>query len=428
MKPTICPIGNGATLTAVRTDRFKNELFTVQYVLPVTAETTQKYTLLAEVLPRGTEQYPTKALFHRRLDDLYASTIAPFRHRTGDAQIWGLAADFLGARFVGGGEGILPQIVEMTAECLGRPYLPNGVFHEPYVESEKRHIRDVIRARINDPRTLARARCRALLCPGEPYALSLSGEEETIEELNAENLTAQWRELIATAVPNFFYVGNTPPEQVAERIKAAFSIPDGRFERYPTIVRRQIGDPARKCEEMPFCQGQLTIGYRTDITVSHPLAAAMTVFNEIFGASPVSKLFLNVREKRGLCYRCGSLLDLYKGVMFVGAGMKAENREVTEAAIRAEFEAMTRGEIDDAELNAAKRSLDNSYRQIYDSPVALAAFTLHHAAAGSRESVEERRAAVAAVTRDNVAEAAARVREGAVYFLKGTLAGGEVDE
>ena len=428
MTPTVYPVGNGATLTAVQTDRFKSELFTVQYVLPIEAETAQGYALLSEVLCRGTERYPSKALFHRRLDDLYASSIAPFCRRVGDAQTWGLAADFLGARFVGGGEGILPQIVELTAECLGRSYLPNGVFHEPYVESEKRHLRDLIRARINNPRALAHARCRALLCPGEPYALPLSGEEETIDKWNAENLTAQWRDLIATAVPSFSYVGATPPERVAEQIRAAFAIPEGTFKPYPTQIKRQTGDPVRKCEEMPLCQGQLSIGYRTDITITHPLAAAMVVFNEIFGGSPMSKLFLNVREKRSLCYRCGSVLDLYKGTVFAGAGMKAENREVTEAAIRAEFEAMARGEIGEAELNAAKRSLDHAYRRIYDSPSALAGFTMNRAAVGSRESVEDRRAAVAAVTRDEITEAAARVREGAVYFLKGTLSGGEIDE
>ena len=231
-----------------------------------------------------------------------------------------------------------------------------------------------------------------------------------------------------TAVPTFFYVGNTASETVADMISAALVIPRGEAARYPTKIAPQVGAPARKTEEMPLCQGKLAIGYRTDISLSHPLAAAMTVLNEIFGGSPASKLFLNVREKRSLCYHCESSLDLYKGTIMVSADMKAENREAAETAVHEEFHALLRGEISDVELHAAKRSLDHTYHQTCDVPSSLSDFYMARVSVGNRESVEERRAAVAAVTRDEIAEAAKHVREGAVYFLQGTLSGEEEEE
>lgn len=421
MTPKILRIGEHATLLALQTDRFKSELLNVQFAVPTKKETAQRYALLFELLRRGTERYPTKAQFYRRLDDLYASNVQPYCRRAGDMQLLGLTAEFLGARFVGGGTGLLPEMCEMLAELLLHPYTPGGVFHTPYLESEKRHLRDVIRARINNPRGYARAECRKLLFAGEPYALSLAGEEDSVESITAEALTALWRELTSTLAPTFFYIGNTPPDTVAQLLSRTL-LPQGTLIHPVRTLVRMPGDTVLRAEEeMPLCQGKLAIGYRTDITAGHPLAAAMSMLNEIFGGSAASKLFLNVREKRSLCYHCSSSFDPYKGAIFVGSGIRVENREVTENAIRAEFEAILRGDITKTEWEAAKRSREFACRQLLDHPASLCDFYMGRHLLGIEETPEQRRAAFAAVTREDVAAAAERLREGAVFFLKGTL-------
>ncbi len=425
MKPTIYPVGNGARLLAIRTDRFKSELLSVQYALPCRAESVQNHALLFELLRRGTEQYTTKALLYRRLDDLYASSISPFNRRAGDMQLLGLNADFLGERYVGG--DLLAHIVELMAQMLYRPYCPEGHFHTPYVESEKKHLRDAIRARINSPRSYAKAHCRKLLCQGEPYALSLIGEEESIDAITPEALSAARDAVLQNVTPTFFYVGDTDPARVAELLSRAFSVA-GKAPVYSTLVKPFAGEVLRETQQMPLCQGKLYLGYRTDVSLSHPLSYATVMLNEILGGSAASKLFLNVRERRSLCYHCSSTLDLYKGVMFAGSGMKVANRALTEDAMRAEFDAIVRGEITDNELHAAKRALDNAYRQMFDNPGAMFGFYIGRALAGIDETIEERREMLGKVTRDEVVEAAAHLREGAVFFLEGTLAGEEVEE
>ncbi len=428
MTPQILRIGECATLLALQTDRFKSELLNVQFAVPTKKETAQRYALLFEMLRRGTERYPTKAQFYRRLDDLYASNIQPYCRRAGDMQLLGLTAEFLGARFVGGGAGLLPEMCRMLGEMLHRPYMPNGSFHAPYLESEKRHLRDVIRARINNPRGYARAECRKMLFAGEPYALSLAGEEGDVDAITAEALTALWQEMTSTLVPTFFYIGNTPPAEVAEHLSRALALKGSVAHPANTLVKMPADTVLRAEEEMPLCQGKLAIGYRTDITVGHPLAAAMSMLNEIFGGSAASKLFLNVREKRILCYHCSSSFDPYKGAIFVGSGIRVENREITENAIRAEFEAILRGDITKTEWEAAKRSREFACRQLLDHPASLCDFYMGRHLLGISETPEQRRAAFAAVTRDEVAKAAAHLREGAVFFLKGTLDGEEGED
>ena len=420
MKPTVYNVGEGTRLVAIRTDRFKSELLTVQFAVPIAPETAQLHALAFELLRRGTETYPTKALFHRHLDDLYATNLTPFNRRAGDAQVLGIAADFLGARFVGGGEGLLPEIVAQMAELLYRPYFPEGHFHTPYVESEKRNLADAIAAAINNPRAYARDKCRALLCEGEPYARSLIGEAHTVAAITPEALTHAWQTLLATVRPTFFYVGNSDPARVAALLTKHFDVTRGTLPHLTcsaTLPRRHKVE----VERAPLFQGKLAMGYRTDVTLTHPLSAATVYVNEIFGGSAASKLFLNVRERRSLCYHCSSALDLFKGTIFVGSGIKVENRAVTEAAIRAEFDAIVRGEISEVEFNAAKRSIDNGFRQMYDNPGALFGFYMGRMLTDSFETLESRRETLSHVTPSEVIEAAAHVREGAVFFLEGVL-------
>ncbi len=428
MKPTVYSVGERARLIAIRTDRFKSELLTVQFAVPISPDTAQQNALLFELLRRGTERYPTKALFHHHLDDLYSTAITPFNRRAGDAQVLGITADFLGARYVGGGEGLLPEIVTLISELLYHPYFPEGHFHPPYVESEKRNLVTAIRAAINNPRAYARDKCRALLCEGEPYALSLIGEEESVAAITPETLVGAWRAILNRVTPTFFYVGNSDPLRVAELLAASFDTASGEMPHY-ACTSRMPHEVRSEVERVPLCQGKLAMGYRTDVTLSHPLSPATVYVNEIFGGSAASKLFLNVRERRSLCYHCSSALDLFKGTIFVGSGMKVSNRAIAEEAIRAEFDAMVRGEISEVEFNAAKRSIDNGFRQMYDNPGALFGFYMGRALIDSEETVESRREALARVTRDEVIEAAAHVREGAVFFLQGELdEEGDADE
>lgn len=419
MIPMTYAVGERAKLLAIRTDRFKTELLAVQFACPL-EHGAQERSLLLELLRRGTERYPTKAQFYRRLDDLYASSICAYNRRAGDLHLFGYVADVLGDRFVGG-ESLLSQVVDMLSQLVLHPYLPNGIFHLPYVENEKLHLRDAIRARINNARAYARARCRSLVCEGEPYALSLIGEEETVDALEAQSLTDAWQHLISQVVPTFFYVGNSDPERLAEQLSKAF-LTVGRGIELPGTLLQMPEGPVKHAQEcMPISQGHLVMGYRTDIPLSHPLSGATVLLNEVFGGSPASKLFLNVREKHGLCYHCSSALDLYKGVCLATAGIKPEKREFAEAAMRAEMEDTLCGQISDIELNAAKRSIDHAFRQMYDQPSALANFYLTRFAVGNEDTVDMRRACVAAVTREELAEAASHLRESAVFFLRGTL-------
>ena len=148
---------------------------------------------------------------------------------------------------------------------------------------------------------------------------------------------------------------------------------------------------------------------------------AASLFNEILGGSPASKLFMNVRERMSLCYSCGSRYDSYTGNLTVSAGINVSDRELAYGAILEQIEDIKNRKVSDAELNAAKRSVAHSLRQIYDYPSDLISFHANKAIFGIETTPEEFAEHYAKVTLDEIVAVANKIKLDSVFFLEGTL-------
>lgn len=421
MKPQYFSVGRFGKLIYIPTDRFKSELLSLSFAVPLKESTAQQNAMLLALSRRGTVSYPTQTVLNRHLDHLYSTAISTANRRLGEMQQITLTADFLGARFVGGGNGLLPQVVSLLYELLCKPFTDEGgLYPDAYVSGEKQVLCDAIRAAINNPRGYALSKARELLCTGEPYALSLIGEEDTVAALTPAQLFARHAALLGEIAPLFCYVGATPAEEVCTLLERSFAEVGGRAAPFFALLKPHEGATRRAEEKMPISQGKLVLGYRTDVGATHPLAPATVLLNEIYGGSPASKLFMNVREKMSLCYHCSSAYQLQKGVLMANCGIKLSNREVAEAAMQREFDEICRGHISKAEFEAAALAVASAYRGVFDNPAGLARFYTARAMTGNEESIEQWRDRLAAVTRADVVEAAQHFKLGAVFFLKGT--------
>ena len=172
----------------------------------------------------------------------------------------------------------------------------------------------------------------------------------------------------------------------------------------------------------------MILGFHAGITVGMPEFWAMMLCNEILGVSPVSRLFVYVREERGLCYSCISEYHIDRGDVVISAGIDAARREEAEMAILEQVRIMQKGAFTDAQWEAARRSLESSYAQIGDSPKTMAGFYGLRQLFGISDTVENCLDAFRKVTREQVMKAAARLRLSMVYFLEGTGTGEETED
>lgn len=421
------------TLRVCRTDQFKTGMLSVSAVLPIKRERVWMTSLLLSVLRRGTVRYPTLADINGRLDYLYGTELSIRNFYRGDSQIIGFSADILNRTFLPNGEDLMGGVLEVMREILFSPLLDEeGLLLSRYVESEKKQQCDNIRALKNNPRAYASERCRSALYENEPCGAGVYGTEEEVMAVTPRQLTEHWHALLSNLTLDCFYVGAEPIDEIRQALEKAFAqVPYGGPLQYaPTVIVRQAAHVRYVNEMLPVGQSQLLVGLRTGTVLGDDAFYACAVCNELLGVSPISKLFVNVRERLSLCYFCFSQYNAYKGTVLIQCGLDSRDRDRAEQEIFAQLSAIATGNFSDDELNAAKKSILNAYRQIADSPAAMENFYFGRALANINITPEACSRAFAAVNRYDVMEAAKRMTTDTVYFLDGVLGekGEESDE
>jgi predicted Zn-dependent peptidase len=170
---------------------------------------------------------------------------------------------------------------------------------------------------------------------------------------------------------------------------------------------------------MAVTQGKLVMGYRLGNAMMEQNHAAMMVFNALFGGAVTSKLFMNVREKLALCYYANSSIDRHKGIMVVSSGIEFSKFDEALNEITAQLEAIKNGEIEQWELDGARRAVVTAISASIDSPIGLESLYLDKSITGMRAEPEELAALAEDVRLDEVVKIAKGVVLDSVYFLTG---------
>ena len=108
-----------------------------------------------------------------------------------------------------------------------------------------------------------------------------------------------------------------------------------------------------------------------------------------------------------------------KGLLLVSSGIEFDKFQQARDEILSQLEAVRRGEIEDWELEGARRTLIGGHLSTLDDQSRLEEFWLGQAAAGLDTGVQELVEGLKTVTREQVSAAAQRLELDTVYFLQG---------
>lgn len=419
---TNLPLAPGVTLRAIRMDKFKTACFSVNFVRQHTKESAAADALLPSVLLRATERYPDIRSISERMDELYGASFGTLVRRKGEVKLIGFYADFIEDDFAPAGANIFPQMVDFLEDVLYRPLTENGVFSARAVEGEKQNLTNAIEAAMNDKRSYAVTRMLQIMCRDEAYGVPRLGTVEDVAAITPQSLWAHYQEMLTTSRIEIFYAGRRTPEEAAREFSRVLAARAPQFcAPYETKVLRRA-EEVRECSEaMDVTQGKLVIGLRTGITVSDEAYPALLLLNAIYGASVSSKLFINLREKRSLCYYANSSLEKYKGIMIVTSGISFEQMDTAKNAILHELEDCKNGVISEEELDSARRQLLSALRAAMDAPAQMDDFYCGIALSGG-DDYDVLMEKLAALSVQDVQAAAKKLSLDTVYFLRGAEA------
>ncbi len=413
----------GVTLHIASAPKFKTNLISVFFNIPLKRETVTQAALLPSVLKRGCEKYPTIKEMSRRLNDLYSASFGAGIRPKGDGEVLFFTADYISDKYIP--DKITRDIAEFIRDFIFSPLTEDGGFLKSYVESEKTNLKNAILSLVNDKKEYAEVKCREAMFGKCGYGMFEAGYIEDLDDITPQSLYEFYASVLKNSKVDIFISGSVDDEMVkvvedvltplfapreADYIESCVAISDTTEIRYVT-------EPADTVQSK-LCMG-LCCGVEPASKEYYPLMLA----SAIFGGSPFSKLFNNVREKLSLAYYAVARTSRFKSVMMISSGIQTENYQKAYDEIMVQFDKMRNGEIEDSEIEAAKKYLTNSLNSMNDSLRGMEDYYLSGAIMGNNESLDDLLNGILAVTKEEIIAVWSKIKLDTVYFLKGNEEG-----
>ncbi len=249
----------------------------------------------------------------------------------------------------------LPLAVDVLADLVLRPLL-----READIEKEKGVILEEIKMETDSPEYLVHELFCRRFWPGHSLGAPILGTPETVRSFRREAIAGyhssvytasnllvtaagnvEHEQLLALVEPEFSALPAAPPPPPAE---PATPQPHLHFEHKPSL------------EQVHLCLGV------PSYPVNHERRYDCYVLNTILGAGMSSRLFQNIREKRGLAYSVGSELSLFRdtGCLLISAGTSPANVQEVVRLTLEELARLKDEPVGEEELERAKSHLKGS--------------------------------------------------------------------
>lgn len=236
-------------------------------------------------------------------------------------------------------------------------------FNEDDFQREKSRTLAALKHREESPGALANIAFQKALYHDHPYAHPEEGMVETVAGFEADDLKAFYKQFYVAANAIIVIVGDLSrqqAEQTAKNLLADLAVGEKPAEIPPVALPTQS---SLQNIDFPSTQTHVLAGmpgtHRKD-----PDYFALYVGNHILGgASLVSKLFDEVREKRGLAYSASSqFMPLYREGPFV-MSLQTRNDQTKQAmeVMNATLQEFIKNGPTEAELLAAKKNITGGF-------------------------------------------------------------------
>ena len=246
--------------------------------------------------------------------------------------------------------------------------LLNSRFDSTDIEKERSVIMEEINMNLDTPQQRVSMLIDELLWPEQPLGREVTGYKDTVSSLRREQLLDY---LAGRYMPNntvFGIAGNIQHEEAMAQIEPLFNNwAAGRLTTgYPTNDNQT--EARLRIEPKDIEQAHLCLAVH-GFSQSHPQRFIVDLLNTVLGGGMSSRLFMEIRERRGLAYDIHSFTEhfLNSGSFGIYAGVDPDKAETAVAAILEELSKIKQ-EIAASELTRAKElSKGRLYLRFEDS-------------------------------------------------------------
>jgi len=218
------------------------------------------------------------------------------------------------------------EAIDLLSDFVGRPRLDGEE-----LDRERGVVIQEINRAYDQPSTVAEYLIDRAAFGEHPLGRTVLGPEENLRSFSREAIIAFRERQWAGPRGGAFLAGNLEHLPVAQRLQECF----GRFPALPEpepYVPAPDFAPQTLVEERDTNQSHLRMIYRPQIAVGDPRErAALSIYSTLLGGSMGSRLFEEIREKRGLCYSVYSVDHAFADVPILQLGSGLESAKCVEA-------------------------------------------------------------------------------------------------
>ncbi|PIQ77673.1 hypothetical protein COV82_03265 [Candidatus Peregrinibacteria bacterium CG11_big_fil_rev_8_21_14_0_20_46_8] len=197
-----------------------------------------------------------------------------------------------------------------------------------------------------------------LMYGDQPMGWDQVGTKEVINGVTREQFFDYKNALYSPDNVVISVVGNVKHDDVLEKVRTYFPFQDGK-KQYDSAALQPNDDTTRvKLQTKKTEQGHVVVGF-PGYAEEHPDHYALKVLSVILGGNMSSRMFLAVREDKGLSYYISTSTDDYldSGIISTRAGVDTKRTPLAVEAICQEYRKIRGEKVPEAELKKAKEYL-----------------------------------------------------------------------
>jgi predicted Zn-dependent peptidase len=222
-----------------------------------------------------------------------------------------------------------PEAIDLLSDFVGRPKID-----AEELDRERGVVIQEINRAFDQPSMVAEYLIDKAAFGEHALGRTVLGPEENLRSFTRDGIVAFRERRWAGARGGAFLVGNLdslPDEQTLQEL----------FGRFPSLATPSPYDPApdfapqKLVEQRDTNQSHLRMIYRPDVAVADVRErAALSIYSTLLGGSMGSRLFDEIREKRGLCYSVYAIAHAFADVPILQLGSGLDSAKCIEAYTR----------------------------------------------------------------------------------------------
>ena len=252
----------------------------------------------------------------------------------------------------------LGEAVDILSDMYLRATLPADEFVR-----EKQVVIEEIKMYADEPDSVAMENLQRNLFPKSTLGAPVAGTPASLAPMKPSDLKCYIKSHYRADNTVVVIVGAFDEAKATKLVEAAF----GSLRRQSASIgidRALTGRPvATVSVSKDIAQAQLALGYRT-FGICDRRKYAATVMDAVLGRGMSSRLFQEVREKRGLSYDIASRMQFFQdaGMFTVTAGLDAGKAKKTLETVDKELRRICEKPVSAAELKRTKEFLVGNFR------------------------------------------------------------------